>query len=99
MNTPNDRPTDPKEVWIALVGVEPGHGCEALALGDRAWVNVLAWANSSNDFKSQLREALVYYSMRLLSMEDLEPFQQRLSRAVVDDYLRILAAEVQSSKD
>lgn len=88
----------PKEVWIGLVGMKPKPGSTFFDEGIKgAYAQILAWADSTTEYKAQIEEALNFYHLYLHTIDNVEPLAERLSKYVIDDYLLELANEVRTT--
>jgi hypothetical protein len=68
------------EIWIGLAEVVALPGCKRLGTGQGAFVKIALWASSDSDFCTKVEKAISDLDLRLLELEDREPFSKRLSR-------------------
>ena len=66
------------EIWIGLVEVRPLEGCEILDDAKGAFINIVMWATSSEDYRCK-SEATVA-EMKLFVVERPEPVIARRKR-------------------
>jgi len=93
MNTVN-------EIWIGLAELMPLDGCTLMGEAKGAFVNVVGWADSSDAFYSKIERIVATLHMKLLSLEDAEPFSQRSSRWEVDDsILQMIDTATENQED
>jgi hypothetical protein len=86
-----------KAVWIGLAEVNPIPGSTTLGSDKKgACVNVLIFSSDADEFEKQLTEMLDQLGLKLISLEDVEPFSIRTSNHQVDTALIELAAKVNS---
>jgi hypothetical protein len=62
---------NPKEIWIGLVEVRPLEGCEILDDAKGAFINVVMWATSNEDYRS--KSELTVAEMRLFVADITSP--------------------------
>lgn len=87
-----------KEVWIGLITVKPKPGNKFFAKNSKgAYVNILAWADRTSEFQSEVKHALDDYHLKLVEMEDVEPLSVRQQKFNVDSKLINLSAEVENT--
>jgi hypothetical protein len=82
------------EVWIGLATVHQRPGAGILLDENDAYVQMLAWASSPDDFRFAVEQAFDEYGFDLLELEDVESLALRRQRAVVDPDLIAKAEEV-----
>jgi hypothetical protein len=75
------------QIWIGLAEVAALEGCRRLGDSKGASVNVVAWANSEPDFRSRVRKVVAELDLKLLDLEDCEPFSKRQAQWEVDDVI------------
>lgn len=90
--------TASNEVWIGMVHVRTTPSSVVLADSSGGWVNVLAWAQSPDEYRSQIFHAVAYYGLELRSIEDIEPLRLRLEKASVEPLLDQRAKEVEVTR-
>lgn len=90
--------TGSNEVWIGMVHVRTTPSAVVLADSSGGWVNVLAWAQTPDEYRSQVSEAIAYYGLELRSIEDVEPLRLRLGKASVEPLLNQRAKEVEATQ-
>jgi hypothetical protein len=81
--------------WIGLAEVLPNDGCEALG-SDRvgAIVNVVGFAADAREFAKVVESALADLNLRLLQLQDVEPYSARSTKHPVDPFLQAEARRV-----
>lgn len=68
--------TEQSQVWIAVVGVVPGEGCELLPANQGAYINFLTLASSEAEYRAKVGAALSDYRLELVEFEDVRPFSR-----------------------
>lgn len=87
-----------KEVWIGLVTVKPKPDNNFFDKNSKgAYVNILAWAGKTSEFKSEVKHALDDYHLKLIEIEDAEPISKRKKKFNIDSKLTDLSAEVENT--
>jgi hypothetical protein len=66
--------TSPSVVWIGVVGVVPGEGCDLLSAESGAFINFLTLARSESEYRAKVAGALSYHQLDLLEFIDVRPF-------------------------
>jgi hypothetical protein len=84
-----------KEVWIGAVSVRPRAGNRLLGNAASASVAVLAQASNLSDYRNAVADALNHLGFELVDVDDAEPLTERQTKAFVEEYLYILAGEVE----
>ena len=82
------------EVWIGLVGVEPIQGTDVLDGCMGAYTNVVALACDLQDYLRQVGEMFAEAGLRVVEVEDVEPFSERIRKWEVSEELERIASEV-----
>jgi hypothetical protein len=78
-------------VWIGLVGFEPVKKNTIIGQSKGAYTIILAFASSRRNYEEKVSEFLIQNSLKLIEIEDLEPFEERIAKYVVEQYLIDLA--------
>ena len=87
-----------KNKWIGMASVRPAQGKEPLGPGvTSAYVNVVALAESAEDFESAAREALAQYGFVLVQLDDVDLLVQRARSFAVDPVLIKDAKQIPST--
>jgi hypothetical protein len=86
-----------KQVWIGLVSVTPQPGNDMLGDAKGAFVNVLAFAENTNEYEGEARRALAELNLTAYEFEEVEAFSKRISKWTVDKELHVLADEVRKT--
>ena len=60
--------TEQSQVWIAVVGVVPGEGCELLPANEGAYINFLTLASSEAEYRAKVGAALNDYRLELVGI-------------------------------
>jgi hypothetical protein len=84
-------------VWIALAEAESDSEETGLALGEKAFVNVLVSACSENDAAATIRSALEGLCFRMVSLEGVELWSVRFRSRVPEEELSALAKLVEET--
>ena len=89
----------PKQIWIGLVGVVPRQGSNTLSGGQAkgAFVNALAYVSDEEEYKIAVQRAASELALDAFEYEDIETFSDRVSKFEVDDTLKALADEAEST--
>jgi hypothetical protein len=66
-----------KEIWIGLVEVHALPDAEVLRDVSGAYVNVLTWASSVEEYKQKIKIVMETMKLRIVEIEDAEPIGQR----------------------
>ena len=86
------------KVFIGMVGVSATSRSNILGHAKGAYVNVLAFASTKDEYESQVTKAVEDLGLFAFEFEDVEPFERRAAQRVIDDSLHMLAAEVLETK-
>jgi len=86
------------EIFIGLVGVGALPTCDILGNSKGAYVNVLAFASTAEEFEVEVNRAVADLGLFVIECEDIEPFAQRAAQRLLDDELHELAAEVHKTR-
>lgn len=82
-------------LWVGLAECVPRtNDCDLFDGGKGAFVNVVGLAASKEVFSRNVAKKLEQLSAKMLSLEDVEPFDERASKWEVDDDLKQAAAAV-----
>jgi hypothetical protein len=85
-----------RQKWIALAEVAPTSACQEL---DRpAFVNVIGLATDSDSFVDLVRSECEGIDCRLVSIEDVEPWQERVTRWQPDHEVVADAASISDER-
>lgn len=84
------------EVWIGVVGVAPGKGCELLAADEGAFINFLTLANSEIEYRSKVSSVLSYYNLELLEFDNVRPLS---ASDTPSPKILSIATELEESRD
>ena len=74
-----------KQLWIGLAEVLPLAECKLLDEAKGAYVHVMAWANTADDFRSAVIKRATELALILVDLRETEPWAIRTSS---DDPLR-----------
>jgi hypothetical protein len=88
-----------EEVWIGMVDMAPRPGVILFADGRGAIANFLALARNELDFRTQLGEALDFYKLDLVTVEDIQPLAELRRRRRVSDVILAKAQEVEQTRN
>ena|SRR5436309_3098777 len=72
--------TSSMEIWIGLVEVRPLGGCELLDNARGAFINIVAWAASSDEYTSKVESSSAELSLFVVEITMLEPVGSRRER-------------------
>jgi hypothetical protein len=88
-----------KQIWIGLVGVVPRPGSNTLSGGQAkgAFVNALAFVSDEEEYKIAVQRAASELGLETFEYEDVERFSDRVSKFEVNDTLKSLAEEAEST--
>ena len=84
-------------IWIGLADVMPVRGNDVLGNSKGAFVNVVARAGSSSEFCDLVQNELSVAGFITLSLEDVEPLQNRLSTHTVSEDILALCRELDAA--
>ncbi len=80
-------------LWVGLAECVPTFGDADLFDGGKgAFVNVVGFASSKEIFSRRVVEKLQELSATMVSLEDVEPYEERTSQWEIDDDLQAAAA-------
>ena len=85
----------PPRVWIGVVEVTQGDS-ELLSNADGAFVKVLAWASSNEEFCSKARELMDYLQVKVIGMHEVRQFS---SVRGADHETKSIALELQADRN
>lgn len=91
---PEERPD--REVWIGLVEVVPDEASDALEGALGAFANVLALANSVDDYMAATAPALLSRGLIAVGVDDPEPLRERQLRVQLSDEIVSLGDQARS---
>lgn len=97
MSTKSNSPVARRQIWIGLVDMVPRAGNDFFDGGKGAVAYVLAMAENEGGYLSELRAALEHYGLELVSVEELEPLEERMKRKSLSDALLAKADEVKET--
>jgi hypothetical protein len=86
-----------KDVWIGLVGVGPLTGNVCLEGSKGAYVNALALASTSEEYRETVTEWLKQLALFPFEFDEIERFEDRLARVKLGEDLCALAGETRRS--
>ena len=72
--------TSSLEIWIGLLEVRPLEGCEILDDAKGAFINIVMWATSSEDYKSKSESTAAGMKLFVVDIERAEPVIARRKR-------------------
>ena len=87
-----------KEVWIGLVNLMPNAGNEDLKGAKGAYVNILAFAESVEDYKNVVKFAAYEHDYTIQEIKDVELFDVRSKNFEIDDDLINLSKKVAETR-
>lgn len=68
-----------KQIWIGFVEVRPLPGCKLLEEAKGAYVHVMAWADTSEQFQKMARLRGADLSLEIVEFRDTQPWSIRNS--------------------
>jgi|SRR5579859_554870 len=71
---------NPEAIWIGLIEVRPLEGCEILDHAKGAFINVVMWATSSEDYRSKSESTVAEMKLFVVHIERPEPVIARRKR-------------------
>ena len=86
------------EVWIGLAKVEANDSVN-LIQAKASYVNVLGLSRNKNEFRKKINSSLKKIGLKLKSLQDVEPFNERLLHFSVDKSLKDIAKKMITSND
>jgi hypothetical protein len=88
-----------KEVWIGLAEVVPRKGQKVLnPRAKGAMVNAMAWVSSKRQFRVRVQGALKKLGLKLVRIEEVEPFRQRQKGRTFDRVVNRMKSRVKTGK-
>lgn len=81
------------EVWIGLAKVKSNSSSNIIE-SKAAYVNVLGLSTNRSDFRKKIVLALKKIGLELKSLEDAEPFNERLLHFHVDESIKEIAKKM-----
>lgn len=78
------------EPWIGLVEIIPNEGCELLAPGRAAFVNILTLAESPLEFAQKIERAIETYKAVVISITHCASCKTRFETWIPPDEIREL---------
>jgi hypothetical protein len=88
-----------KQIWIALVSVQPLPDSEILKDASGAHVNVLTWASGAAEFREKAQELMNYLHLMVIGIENPEPLRNRGEIKDLGDTVAEIASQVQQNPD
>lgn len=85
------------EVWIGLVGVVPLEGNVCLEGAKGAYVNVLAFVSTAQEYQQAVTQAVREIRLFAFEFDEIERFEDRSDREPLDESLSVLADETRRS--
>jgi hypothetical protein len=82
-----------KAIWLGLVEVKPLPECDFLGGKAGAFVNILTWASTKQEYRKKVQLLLSDLRLRLVDIEAPEPLTKRLQRSEVDEEISELARQ------
>ena len=82
------------DAWIGLVNVIPLPGNNDLLGAKGAYVNVLALASNSDDFRAVVNSEFSAHKFYVVSIEDVERLAERVKHSPLDQELCAIADDV-----
>jgi hypothetical protein len=70
----------PQELWIGLVEVRPLEGCDVLAGGKGAFVNIITWAADADGYRRNAELVLGELRLFVVDVVHPEPVEARRGR-------------------
>ena len=86
------------QIWIGLIVVTGPPENEFLDGCLGAYVNVLSYAKSYNDYRAQIEEEVNSYGLTIEDIEWAKPLEERLSEFDIESYLLEKAEAVRRTK-
>ena len=68
-----------KQIWIGFAEVHPLPGCKLLEEAKGAYVHVMAWADSAEQFQKMARLRAADLSLEIVELRDTQPWSIRNS--------------------
>jgi hypothetical protein len=87
------------EVWIGMVEVRPFKDSKLLDDATGAFVNVLTWAASEDEFCAKARELMDHLHLDLVRVEKMEPLKNRGLQEGLEEEIAQIAEEIRSTPD
>lgn len=80
--------------WIGMAHVKPTPGNASLGSAIGAYVVAVGWAIDQRAFERLVTIALRAWEFEVLDIEDVEPYEERASEAMIDPLLMRLSEEL-----
>ena len=88
-----------KEIWIGMLEVRPRMDAKVIAEASGAFVNVLTWADNSQEFCRKATELMNSLHLELVSVENPEPLTNRGMEDQLDKEIVQIASEIRQNPD
>jgi hypothetical protein len=88
-----------KEIWIGMVEVRRFEDSKLLQGSSGAFVNVLTWAESQDEFQRKARTLMDHLHLDIAEIEGAEPLKNRGSLDSLEEDIAEIAAEMQFTPD
>jgi len=89
----------PNRIWIGLAKVSSIPGANLLDGAKGAYVNILAIASTSSEFKAKAKKAVEDLGLNFNQIEDIEIFSERIKNYELTGIIKNLAKEVNKTKE
>ncbi len=91
--------TKSKEIWIGMLEVRSRMNAKVIAEASGAFVNVITWADSSEEFCRKATELINGLHLELVSVENPEPLINRGPEEELEFEIVRIADEVRHNPD
>lgn len=85
------------EIWIALANIQIDKNLSSIKDASYAYVTVIGLTKSKIDFRKKVAEELLRLNFRLLKLEEVEKFKERVVRYKVEKSIYELVQELLNS--
>ena len=82
------------EIWIGLANVKIDRARSGIADADYAYVTVLGLAKDTSDFEEKVAQVLSLQYFKLLELEEMEKFTERIQKCKVERSILDLAKDL-----
>ena len=91
--------TSSLEIWIGLIEVRPLEGCEILDDAKGAFINVVMWATSSEDYRRKSESTVAEMKLFVVDIERPEPVTARRKREGLGEVLEDMISRSEDHPD
>jgi hypothetical protein len=86
-----------KRLWIGKVEVRPLKASRALGTAKGAFVNMVTWASSAEEFRRKANLVLAELDLGIVDVENPEPVSTRRKKAILEDVIEEMITRAQDN--